>query len=350
MFTQASDAAQTERAERVKGIKTLRFGIDFLDDALRGIFPEDLILLGAPSGVGKTQLCCNIAMANVEDGKQVHYIALEAGEYEIERRLKYPLVMERFYSDPDRPHLGQKISFTDWLMGRFADELSVYEDDANKVFEAGYKNLHLYYKQDKFDISDLIQSVHYCAKKTDLIMIDHVHYFDLDDDNENRAIKEIAKTVRSLALEEKRPIILVAHLRKKDRQNDELVAGLEEFHGSSDLFKIATRVITVSPGKMTDAGLYETFFRAPKNRLDGGVTRFAGRELFNPKTGSYEKNKYQIGWAEQKRSKGFIGLDAELYPDWAAHARPLPGGKSSHPFANIKRPPNFAPNGRRQDD
>jgi archaellum biogenesis ATPase FlaH len=343
MFRQAAAGSKPERLERSKGIKTMRFGVDFLDDALRGIFPDDLILLGAPSGMGKTQLCCNIALANIEDGRRVHYIALEAGEYEIERRLKYPLVMERFYGDENRPRIGKPIGYIEWLMGEYQAELKPYEDEAEKFFESAYKNLNLYYKGDSFGISELIQSVHYCAADTDLIMIDHVHFFDFDDDNENRAIREIAKTVRTLALEEQRPIILVAHLRKRDRANDDLVAGLEEFHGSSDLFKIATRVITVSPGQMTEGGLFETFFRVPKNRLDGGVTRFAARELFNPKTGTYEANKYQLGWAEQKRSKGFTSLDRNRIPAWANRIRPEESGQSSSPFPSLKRPPNLAP-------
>jgi KaiC/GvpD/RAD55 family RecA-like ATPase len=350
MFQQASASDKAERAQREKGIQTLKFGVDFLDDALRGIFPDDLILLGAPSGVGKTQLCCNIALANIADGRNVHYIALEAGEYEIERRLKWPLVLGYFLSDKARPNLGKRIDYVDWLMGTFAKELTPYEDLASKYFESAYKNLHLYYKTDKFGLSELITSVHYCAEQTDLIMIDHVHYFDFDDDNENRAIKDIAKTVRSLALEEQRPIILVAHLRKRDRANDDLVAGLEEFHGSSDLFKIATRVITVSPGRTTQEGSYETFFRVPKNRLDGGVTRFSAKEYFDPRQGGYEKNRYQIGWAEQKRSKGFEELDRNLYPAWAGRAGHLPNRQSGDPYPGVKRPPNLAPVARGKND
>lgn len=350
MFRPAAQSSRPERAQREKGISTLRFGVDFLDDALRGIFPDDLILLGAPSGVGKTQLCCNIAIANIEDEKTVHYIALEASEYEIERRLKYPLVLERYYADANRPKIEGRVTFTDWLMGRYKHELAAYEDDAEKFFETAYKNLHLYYKQDKFGLNQLIESIQYCSRDTELILIDHVHYFDLDDDNENRAIKEIAKTVRTLAIEEQRPIILVAHLRKRDRNSDELVAGLEEFHGSSDLFKIATRVITVSPGRMTSDGLYETFFRVPKNRLDGGVTRFAAREFYNPKRGGYENQKYQLGWAEQKRSKGFEELARDLYPDWATRSRPFALGQSSGPYPNFKRSPSMVTYSGGKDD
>jgi KaiC/GvpD/RAD55 family RecA-like ATPase len=322
MFKRASDSSWLELEDRVKGPrKTMRFGVDFLDDALRGIFPDDLILLGAPSGLGKTQLCCNIAYANLEEGRRVHYVALEASQYEIERRLKYPLVMERFLADPNRPSLGKKLTYPDWLMGESSKELEPYEKDAATFFDAAFKNLSIYYKQEKFGVHELIQSVLWAAADTDLILIDHVHYFDLDDDNENRAIREIAKTVRSLALEQQVPILLVAHLRKRDRANDELVAGLDEFHGSSDLYKIATKVITLAPGRMTESGQFETFFRIPKNRIDGGVTRFLGRQLFNPKRGGYE-NGYQLGWANTVRKDGFTAIQTSYYPDWARASEP----------------------------
>jgi archaellum biogenesis ATPase FlaH len=335
MFHKASDNAQEEYEARLRSPnKLLTFGVNFLDDALRGIFPDDLILLGAPSGAGKTQLCCNIAYANLEDGKRVHYIALEASVYEIERRLKYPLVLERFYADENRPRLDDKLTFTDWLSGAYANELKPYEESATEFFKKAFQNLFVHYKPEKFGIQNLIESVLYCADDTDLIIIDHVHYFDFDDDNENRAIKEIAKTVRNLALTHQKPILLVAHLRKRDKQNEELVAGLDEFHGSSDLYKIATRVITISPGSVTQDGKYETFFRIPKNRLDGGVTRFIGKELFSPKRGSYEPDSYQVGYATQTRKQGFECIDNARVPRWAKRAAK---SVSSVPVHKIKR-------------
>lgn len=318
MFNSASDASFNEWIEREKSRgEMLSFGVDFLDDALRGICIDDLILLGAPSGVGKTQLCCNIAISNLEAGKKVHYIALEAATNEIERRLKYPLVAERYFSDHNRPFVDGGLNYSDWYMGKYAGTLTEYEQGAAEFFKSAYRDLFIFSKDDKFGVKELVKTVLYCAEDTDLIIIDHVHYFDFDDDNENRALKEIAKTVRTLALEEQVPIILVAHLRKRDRQNDELCPGLDEFHGSSDLFKIATKVITFSPGKPTLDGRYETFFRIPKNRLDGGVSRFLGKEIFNPKRGGYDGQSYQVGWSEQKRSSGFQAIDFAQVPSWA---------------------------------
>lgn len=315
MFESAAHAFDLERIERIKrGSKLLKFGVSYLDDALYGVLPDDLILLGAPSGVGKTQFCCNLALSNLEDGRKIHYIALEAGVLEIEQRLKFPLVMERFWADPNHPQI--KPTFSEWMIGKFDKELDSYEKDAAKFFESAFRDLFLFYKQENFGCSELIEAVLSCSHETDLIIVDHVHYFDFDNDNENSALKEIAKTVRTLALEEQVPIFLVAHLRKRDRGNDELVAGLDEFHGSSDLTKIATKVITFAPGKPTENGTYETFFRIPKNRLDGGVSRYLGKTSFNPKRGNYEQ-KYQMGWASQTRSAEFRALVGAEYPTWA---------------------------------
>jgi KaiC/GvpD/RAD55 family RecA-like ATPase len=318
MFQSASDNSFPERAARENTTKNmLRFGVEFLDDALRGIFPDDLVLLGAPSGMGKTQLCCNIAYANIADGRRVHYIALEASQFEIERRLKFPLVFERYMADPNRPRLHKRLNYPDWLMGAFTQELREYEESAAEFFEAAFKNLHVYYKHENFGVKELVKSVLIASGHTDLIIIDHVHYFDFDDDNENRAIREIAKTVRTLALEQQIPIILVAHLRKRDKQNEDMCAGLEEFHGSSDLYKIATKVITIAPGGPDQSGNFRTFFRIPKNRIDGGVTRYLGLEFFNPKKGGYEFGKYQVGWADLKKKEGFGTVDPAYRPDWA---------------------------------
>ena len=49
----------------------LSFGVQFLDDAMLGILKNDLILVGAASGGGKTQFCCNVALANVAKVKEL---------------------------------------------------------------------------------------------------------------------------------------------------------------------------------------------------------------------------------------------------------------------------------------
>jgi nucleoside-triphosphatase THEP1 len=316
MFRRAADNAKREREVRKQRLSSvMRFGIEFLDKVTRGILFDDLVLIGAPTGIGKTQLCCLIAQANINDGKTVHYIALEAGDSEIDARLKFPLVMKHYEADIFRPEI-KHLNYPDWLLGKYLKELEPYEDLADEEYERTYKNLHLYYKQGKFGINELIESVGYAAQSTQLIIIDHVHYFDYHDDNENKALKEIAQKTKELSLEQKKPIVLVAHLRKRNSANGELVPGNDEFMGSSDLTKVATRAITIAPGPALGPH-YETYFRVSKNRIDNGSTRFIGREIFDPNTGGYLNGKMQVGWSGSTRESGFeIVSDHEL-PYWA---------------------------------
>ncbi len=318
-FLKATDSNLAEVNPRRKHRnKLLTFGIEYLDDAMIGIMPNDLILIGAGSGAGKTQICCNIAAANITAGKRVHYIALEAELYEIERRIKYQLFSKYYFRDGPEKRPPGRINFQNWMMGDYFDSHFVYEALAADEFEKTYSNFFIYYKQDKFDIYNLIETVTVCAKDTDLIIVDHVHYFDYDDDNENKSIKEIAKAARMLTLEQGKPLILVSHIRKRDKKIEETCPGLEEFHGSSDLYKIATKAITIGPGASIEGGKYETFIRIVKNRFDGGVTRHMGKVIYDNTKGQYEK-VYEIGSANQKRADGFTTTDKHNYPDWGRH-------------------------------
>ena len=342
-FIQSASIAFSEVESR-KNLREglLTFGISFLDDAMLGILKNDLILIGASSGAGKTQTCVNIALANVERGKRVHFIALEAEMYEIERRIKYQLFAKHFFeakanfsklkkmlqnlTEAEKEKLKKsedmfkiKINFQEWMVGDYIKSLEIFEAEAAKEFINKYTTLFSFYKTDKFDVDDLSMRVLECAQSTDLIIVDHVHYFDFDDDNENNSMKKIAKASRSLALENGIPIILVSHLRKRDKNANDLVPGLEEFHGSSDLYKISTKAITLSPGAWSPNGKLQTFFRIVKNRFEGSVTRVCASVNYIAREGKYEE-KYKIGDANQKRDNGFSELAFDDYPEWAVHA------------------------------
>lgn len=319
----------------------LKFGINYLDDAMLGILKNDLILIGAGSGAGKTQTCCNIAKANVEMGKRVHYIALEAEYLEIERRIKYQIFAREFFADPKRPNIS--ISFQNWMVGDYIESCAAYEAIAANEFMSKYDGLFTFYKNEKFDISDMILKITECADETDLIILDHVHYMDLDSENENHSVKNIAKTARSLALEMGKPIILVSHMRKSDRHSRTFAPGLEEFHGSSDLYKIATKAITLGPGAMTKEGKIETYLRIVKNRFEGSVTRYVGKSYYNPRQGKYERS-YEIGDALQSWDSGFQQLTKDRYPEWAEYSAPI--GSDASVFYE-KQPGSYKHPGRK---
>ncbi len=314
MFSKSSESSKIEKGNRPRKAEVLQLGVHFIDDAVIGFIPDDFVLIGAYSGMGKTQLCCNIAQAN--PSKRVHIFALEAGEFEIERRLKYNIIKRMYYADLTRPTI-KDFRYRRWLLGEFDEDLKCYERDAQEEYEFNYRNLHVMYKKNSFDVADLTRSVLEISDHTDMIVIDHAHYFDFGNESDNTALKEIAKTCRTLALEMRKPVVLAAHLRKKDRTNTELIPGIDEFHGSSDLSKIATLVITMSQGSVTADKCFETFFRVAKDRHGGEIIRYVGQEVFNPKIGSYEKGRYKVGWvADQERGEPFKELDREHYPEW----------------------------------
>lgn len=331
--------------------RILRFGNEFLDDALLGILPDDLVLVGSPSGIGKTQFCVNLATANIEDEKRVHFFALEAGRFEIERRIKFQAIMNQFFSDPKRPKTSRPIFYDEWEMGTWSSILEPYEEWAQKYCSAAFQNLTVFYKTEKFDAISLIEKASLIKDETDLIIVDHVHYFDWDDDNDNRAIKEIAKAARDLSLVLQKPIVLVAHLRKRDRGSKELCAGLDEFHGSSDLTKIATKVITLAPGGLEDGGAV-TYFRTPKNRRGSQATRYLGRMIYDFKLANY-RQEYKLGWSNTEK---FGEIELGKIPGWVGRSRARRSGSDDLPLhqgqPEATKAPTYDPsiyNGYRND-
>lgn len=312
----------------------MSFGIDFLDEASEGILKNDLILLGARSGAGKTQFCTNVAWANVQRGKKVHYIALEAEYAEIERRIKYGIFCDLFFKKQNK---GQtRLSFKNWMLGRLSVEHADIEAECSEVFSKQAQGLFTYYKTNAFDVKEFIKTVMFCSNDTDLIIVDHVHYFDFDDANENRAIKEIAMAARDLAIHQGKPMILVAHIRKSDRNSTEKCPGLEEFHGSSDLFKIATKAITLAPGdNYTKDGKAETYMRIVKDRFDGSLQRHMGCLVYNVREGKYEAG-YKLGSEKQKRNEEFVEYPQGDIPGWARSVRGA-GSATSHGDTQTKR-------------
>ena len=324
---------------QIKDVLNVGFDVEAIGEGEYFGFEIDgdrLFMLGDFTVTHNTQFCCNVALANVAKGKKVHYIALEAEDLEIERRIKYQLFARSFFSDPNRPKIP--ISFQQWMVGDFLELCVEHEAIAAKEFMEKVPTLFTFYKSDKFDIDDLTKTVLSCADETDLIILDHVHYMDLDDNNENRAIKAIAKNARSLALEMGKPIILVSHVRKTDKSGNTFTPSLEDFHGSSDLYKIATKAITLGAGPMSGPTI-ETYMRIVKNRFEGSVTRYIAKCFYNSSTGKYERS-YEVGDAYQDRSTGFHQLEPSDYPAWAEYSTRKPS-QSVNNLNGESKPPTI---------
>jgi RecA/RadA recombinase len=305
-----------ERVDRLaNGRVVLKFGVKFLDEALGGITRRDLILVGAKTGAGKTQLASNIALANCRAGRRVHYFALEAEDREIERRMKFQAVAARYYREYAGSHVA--LRFVDWYSGRLDGILGRFESAADDDLKTVLKNLHTYYRVDSFTSDDFAKHLEAVREETDLVILDHFHYVDSEDTNENRAAKRTVKQIRDSALRAERPVIVVGHVRKSDPKFGPLIPTEEAFHGSSDIVKIATKAIMIAPDYATDTGertLWSTYMQIVKCRQDSSLTRYVARIEFDTRTDSY-KEHYVLGRLTEG-GKAFVGLDRGAWPAW----------------------------------
>ena len=314
----SSEKCEEEKETRRKRSKNIySFGVRYLDVAIGGIFKNDLIIIGAPPGTGKTELVTHIASQSAQDGCRVVLFALEAENCEIESRIKFKIAKNLYYDDNS---LSKKkmsnISYRRWYMNLLPFDFEKYEEKAEIIFKEKLKNLTTFYREENFNVNDFQKILLAVKENFDLVIIDHLNYFDTEGKNENREVSDIVKKIRDLALLTGLPIILVAHLKKPDKRFRSIVPELDDFHGTSDIGKVATKAIIIAPDySVLNPMKLGTFFRIAKFRVDGSPTRYIARCDFNIETNSYEHH-FDLGHLSED-GKEFKPIDVEKIPLWA---------------------------------
>lgn len=272
----------------------LSTGVRYLDKALGGILPNDLVIIGAKTGAGKSELVTSIAMTNALKGKRVHHFALEAEEDEIMDRIIFKQVAQIYYNSSEYKGAYKKIhlNFLDWSAGKFEKELNGLEEKILPELEELLESYNVFYRSQDFGILDAMRMILSIKDQTDLIIIDHLHYIDFDEANENKAVADITKKIKDLAIISEKPIILVSHLRKMDPRYAGGLPSLEDFHGTSNISKIATKAIILAPcfDKTKDVRHFYTYMRVLKNRKDGQRSRYTARCIWDVSTNNYLPN------------------------------------------------------------
>lgn len=319
-FTNYTNLAESigSEAERRKllGETILPFDVPFLDDSLGGICRDDLILLGGRSGGGKSEFAVHIALAAASTGKKVFYFGLEFSTQELERRVLFKRLASRFYEDQNRP--AGTPEFQAWMLNR-QERLFVkyYTEEKEKL--SGLSNFLIRNRASAFTVEDLERNI-ISEKNCDLFIIDHLHYFDLDTgQNENEGMKKIMKAIRQHVLDFDRPVILVSHIRKGDPKGEQLAPGQDDFHGSSDIFKIATKAITIAPAETTAGpGMWGTHVRVVKNRFAGDRCRFLATMAYDARRNAYT-SKYKLNLINNAGNTA-KEIDPYQRPHWAERA------------------------------
>ncbi len=318
-FRTVGERARSEHAERMRDAgKDISFAVRLLDRALGAIMPRDDVLIGADSGVGKTDLATLIGMTAAMSKKRVHYYALEPEPLEIERRIKF-----KFLSRLVHAATGRWLHFQEWWQGRENAIAEPFEDKAAAMVAEHFPRLHTFYRhlrEGQFTPEDFDRIARAITEETDLHILDHVHYFD-DGDNANRSQKALAQNIRSMAVGTGRPVVQMAHLRKNTsggRKGARLMPEMADFEGSSHLFKAVKRAIILAPAfdqKSNDPLKWPTYFAIVKNTYDSSRTRFVGLVDFNQRTNSYDE-EYRLGRLVNGGTK-WEEIPPAQYPYWA---------------------------------
>lgn len=314
-----------ERDERLAhAARALSYHNAYLDDRLRAMLPHDFVILTARSGVGKTSFALDITVEGALAERRAGYFALEAEPRELERRMKYRWLVNQAYL---RSLDGREtMSFTDWLVGRCEDIVGHMEQEANEWFLNNLGTLWTYYKgSGRFDADRMSKELLEIAQIVEVIVLDHLHYIDAKDgDNENRALSRIVHTLRDIALDAGRPVIAVAHLRKRDRGPDKtLLPEHDDLMGSSDLPKIATQIIAVGPAPFVDPPkwwLAPTLIAVIKDRREGN-DGLAALVMFDKRSRSYTQD-YALGRLI-KGGTAWEQLSGGDVPGWARGHRQM---------------------------
>lgn len=321
-FRNYGERIVTDRAQRLAdAARAIPFQVSYLDAGLGGIDPRDVILVGAESGYGKTQLVTIIAMLAAAAGKRVHYFALEPEPLEIERRIKYqyiaPLILGGRVAGCDR------LTYRNWHRGQCDDITGPYEAGADRALAERYQTLRTFYRSEKatdFTAADFNRMARALGTDSDLNILDHVHYFDEDDDP-NRGQRRASKQFRDLAIQTGVPLIEVAHMRKKPaqyRKNPRLMPERDDFEGSSHLFKPVKKAIILAPARDQKGSApwkWPTYIAIVKSTIESTVTRYVAVVEFNARTNTYEPG-FVLG-EMTKNGEKFEPVAFDRLPQWA---------------------------------
>lgn len=267
--------------------KLCSYGIKPLDDALICINRGELVVIGADSGVGKTEGAVQIASHNAKLGKKVALYHLEGGFREAISRMKWKDICRYYYDNHSDKRL--EMSYQKWVVNLEQDKLMQEIESLvwNEYKEKYGDNLFIHKSSDDLTLTDFLASLlDFHSLETaagaklsdkarqdgfnlDLIVIDHLQYFSLDQsESEISEITNIIRQVKKVTDNFQIPVVLISHLRKKSK--DRGLPDQQDFYGSSNIPKIANTAITLTPQINKEDfsnNLFPTWIRVVKSRV-----------------------------------------------------------------------------------
>jgi len=111
-------------------------------------------------------------------------------------------------------------------------------------------------------------------------------------------------------------------MRKKHYGVKTLVPSIDDFHGSSEITKNATVVLTFAPAygvEMPTQHQFPTYMQVVKDRFNGSIKRYAMMSSFDLRQSDYEDD-YKLFTVKNDGAEMDLVEDNRI-PDWAVHAK-----------------------------
>lgn len=301
--------------EKMEALNDARipWGLSFLDDCLGGVYPDDLIVIGAGTGVGKTELAFQTALAGVDSGLDpVVLYALEAEFGEVSSRLAFKELAKRVKN--------KRMDFAGWWRGAWKQETREHWDEVQAALEPRLSKLHTLYKSGEFGNAELVKQLEGVANTAKMVVLDHVHVIDHDDRRELAGQTKTMRILRDFALVSHIPVVAISHVRKKSQyERNRIMPTRDDLHGSSNLSKPATGIIMVArdwQGGRPEPHLSPTFIKVDKDRR-GRETPFVARMYYDMSAGVYLPD-YRLGTIQWRdRQLQWEPVPPRKLPYWA---------------------------------
>ncbi len=255
---------------------TCKFGIPYLDDALLGMSPGEVTLLGAKSG----------------GGMQLRYAA--------------------------------------WRKGVYRDIVGQYESDAGLYLKhlLALSETKFHYRRGDLGAREIAAIIEGGASDFNLYVVDHFHAMAGIDRIEEQS--EAITLITGAAEKAQRPVLVLGQFRKNSGVNSKCpLPAMEDFSGSSQLVYQPHNIIVMGPKPADADDRYETYFHVVKSRTASDAKPFVGIHSFDIEMKLYSQ-QYQVA-----RFKPFAEpelLAPAQSPKWAKRtvglAAPPPRRKS----------------------
>lgn len=284
-ISKAFDALTETKKEDI-----VKYGYDFIDQKLLGIFKGDLVVVGSETGGGKTTFVNHVAASSAQQGKKVAFFLLEDNPVDIALNDMY-FEINRIREKEGKPAFPYEAYRTN-------DIKDIHEWYARAYDNLKYDNVEYIKRADGQIMTEkeVIEKIKEIKDQYDLIIIDHLHYIKFNSGrNLQEEIEAFMRNLSATTISTGVRVILVAHYRKLGGQKPTD----ESFKDAQAIPQNATTTIHIWRDRKVDdeevgsdetenyneMKKYQTEFYIQKSRMPFGTGSIKAQ--FNPTTNDY---------------------------------------------------------------